>query len=93
MDEFNSKLATTEERISELKDRSEENIQNKERGTKKWKIKEGVSLIQNIIRSSWDFPGGTVVKNLPASAGDMGSIPVREDPTCHGATKPVRRNY
>ena len=22
-----------------------------------------------------DFPGGTVVKNLPASAGDMGSIP------------------
>ena len=25
--------------------------------------------------SSWDFPGGTVVKNLPANAGDMGSIP------------------
>ena len=23
----------------------------------------------------WDFPGGPVVKNLPASAGDMGSIP------------------
>ena len=22
-----------------------------------------------------DFPGGTVVKNLPASAGDSGSIP------------------
>ena len=22
-----------------------------------------------------DFPGGTVVKNLPASAGDRGSIP------------------
>ena len=22
-----------------------------------------------------DFPGGTVVKNLPASAGDTGSIP------------------
>ena len=29
MDEFNSKSATTEERISELKNRSEENIQNK----------------------------------------------------------------
>ena len=29
MDEFNSKSATTEERISELKIRSEENIQNK----------------------------------------------------------------
>ena len=23
----------------------------------------------------WDFPGGAVVKNPPASAGDMGSIP------------------
>ena len=22
-----------------------------------------------------DFPGGTVVKNMPANAGDMGSIP------------------
>ena len=23
----------------------------------------------------WGFPGGSVVKNLPASAGDLGSIP------------------
>ena len=23
----------------------------------------------------WDFPGGSVVKNLPASAGDAGLIP------------------
>ena len=23
----------------------------------------------------WDFPGGAVVKNPPASAGDSGSIP------------------
>ena len=23
----------------------------------------------------WDFPGGSVVKNLPASAGDASSIP------------------
>ena len=23
----------------------------------------------------WDFPGGAVVKNLPANAGDMGSLP------------------
>jgi len=23
----------------------------------------------------WDFPGGSVVKNPPASAGDTGSIP------------------
>ena len=26
-------------------------------------------------RTKQDFPGGTVVKNLPANAGDMGSIP------------------
>ena len=24
---------------------------------------------------SWDFPGGAVVKNPPANAGDKGSIP------------------
>ena len=23
----------------------------------------------------WDFPGGPVVENLPASAGDVGSVP------------------
>ena len=40
-----------------------------------------------------DFPGGTVVKNPPANAGDMGSTLVQEDPTCHGATKSVRHNY
>ena len=27
----------------------------------------------NTIKS-WDFPGGSVVKNLPANAGDAGSI-------------------
>ena len=27
---------------------------------------------QNVV---WDFPGDPVVKNLPASAGDTGSIP------------------
>ena len=28
-----------------------------------------------------DFPGGTMEKNLPAKAGDMGSIPGLEDST------------
>ena len=28
-----------------------------------------------IIKKVGDFPGGTVVKNLPANAGDMGSSP------------------
>ena len=43
--------------------------------------------------AGWDFPGGTVVKNLPANAGDTGSSPVQEDPTCHGATNPVCHDY
>ena len=37
------------------------------------------------------FPGGPVVKSLPANAGDMGSI--WEDPMCRGATKSMRSNY
>ena len=28
-----------------------------------------------IFKKIQDFPGGPVVKNLPANAGDMGSIP------------------
>ena len=38
------------------------------------------------------FPSGSVVKNLPDSAGDTGLIPW-EDFTCHRATKPVSHNY
>ena len=34
-----------------------------------------------------------MAKSLPASAGEKGSIPGREDPTYHGATKPVCHNY
>ena len=32
-------------------------------------IKVGIRILK------LDFPGGTVVKNLPANAGDTGSIP------------------
>ena len=40
-----------------------------------------------------DFPGGPVVKNLPATAGDMGPIhgdvgSVQEGSTCYEATEP-----
>ena len=35
------------------------------------------------------FPGGSVVKNPPSSAGDMASIPGLGRSTCHRATKPV----
>ena len=40
-----------------------------------------------------DFPGGAVVKNLPANAGKHVRALIQEDPTCHGATKPVCHNY
>ena len=32
-------------------------------------------------------PGGSVVKNPPANAGDMSLIPIWEDPICLGAMK------
>ena len=32
-------------------------------------------LICYALRAQWDFPGGSVVKNLPASVGDMGLKP------------------
>ena len=35
------------------------------------------------------FPGGAVVKNLPADAGTRVRSLVQEDPTCRGATKPM----
>ena len=41
----------------------------------------------------WGFPGGAVVENLPANAGDTGSSPGLEDPTCRGAARPVSHNY
>ena len=31
-------------------------------------------------RIAWSFPGSSVVKNPPANAGDVGSIPGSEDP-------------
>ena len=39
------------------------------------------------------FPGGAVLENPPAKAGDRVQALVREDPTCCGASKPVSHNY
>ena len=43
--------------------------------------------------SKGDFPGGAVVKNPPANAGDMGSSPGPGRPTCRGATEPMCHKY
>ena len=45
------------------------------------------------LKKERNIPGGPMVKNLPANAGDMGSVLVQEDPTCCGATKPMCHNY
>ena len=39
------------------------------------------------------FPGGLVVKNLPASAGDTGSIPVWEVPHAMEQLSPLCHKY
>lgn len=38
------------------------------------------------MEKSGGLPGSSVVKDLPANAGDTGSIPVWEDLACLGAT-------
>ena len=35
------------------------------------------------------FPGGSVLKNPPINAADVGLILIQEDPISHRATKPV----
>ena len=51
-------------------------------------------LLSNFIKTWFrDFPGGAVVKNPPANEGTRVRALVWEDPTCHGATKPVGHNY
>ena len=40
-----------------------------------------------------DFPGGPVIESPPAKAEDTGLICGLEDPTCHGATKPICHNH
>ena len=34
-----------------------------------------IRYISILVYHSWGFPGGSVVKNPPAHAGDLGSIP------------------
>ena len=53
--------------------------------------KKGVSGVS--LTMLWDFPGGAVVKNPPANAGDMGSSPGPRRSHVPGATRSVRHNY
>ena len=40
-----------------------------------------------------NFPGGPVVQNLPANAGETSSMPGLGGFTCPGAAKPMCHNY
>ena len=54
------------------------------------------SLSSFVHQMHLDFPGGPVLKNLPANASDMGLIPGLERfhlPWGKRATKPVRHHY
>ena len=44
-------------------------------------------------QESQGFPDGSVVKSMPANAGDTGSIPDPGRPHVLGATKPICHNY
>ena len=52
---------------------------------------EAMEMLKERLRFG-GFPGGSVVENLPANVGDMGSIPDLDDRTCHGAAKLVHCN-
>ena len=58
-----------------------------------FKIKKG--KLTHYLRNdkSMGFPGGSVVKNLRANAGDMVQALIREDPTYLGVAKPMNHNY
>ena len=45
------------------------------------------------VSLGWDFPGGAVVKNPPANAGDTGLSPGPGGFHMPWATKPVSHNY
>ena len=39
---------------------------------------------------AWDFPGGSVIKNLPVNMGDMGLIPGSGRPPGEGNGNPLQ---
>ena len=82
-------------------------LKNKFKSRLQGKHQKGAYVYLNQKTSRRDFPVGTVVKNPPTrtslgaqwlrihlpTKGTWVRALVREDPTCRGATKPVRHNY
>ena len=46
--------------------------------------------IKDLVKISLGFPGGSVAKNLPANAGDMGSTPGWERSPGEGNSNPLQ---
>ena len=49
--------------------------------------------VKVLKQEMWGFPGGSMVKNLPANAGDVGLIPGLGRSHMLQRTKPVCYNY
>ena len=52
-------------------------------------MKVHLKINKNKSNLAGGFPCGPVAKNLPVHAGDTGSSPGQEDPTCRGIAEPV----
>ena len=79
---INSRITEAEERINDLEDKIVEITTTERNKEKRMKRIEDRG-----------FPGGAVVENLPANAGDTGSSPGLGRSPCRGATRPVSHNY
>ena len=74
----NGRLDTTEKKISKFEEITKETTEAEpHRGERVFKKKRKA-----------DFPGGPVVKNPPASAGDTGSTPAGQPSPCAAVTEP-----
>ena len=51
------------------------------------------TLTANYKVSYLGFPGGSVIRNLSANAGDTSSIPDPGKPICSGTMKSVQQNF
>ena len=71
MVQMNLLIFANRNRVTDMKNKLIVTMGEREGGIN-WEI--GIDLY-TLFFAKWGFPGGSVVKNLPASAGDAGSVP------------------
>ena len=52
-----------------------------------------ITKLNNLFKNEKDFLSGPVVKNPPANAENIGSIPDLKDSTCNRVTKATHHSY